>query len=208
MSTTSQDREHNRANTVDVPTDPAARGTHAPPTRGTEPELAPRAGKWMAVTRIALGLTFLWAFFDKMFGLGYSTPSARSWISGGSPTKGFLSHVEVGPLSDFFQGLAGNTVVDWVFMLGLLGIGLAFTFGIAMWISAISGAVMLMMMWAAEWPLAQMTSSGQPSGSTNPIIDYHLIYALTMITLALLGAGRVWGLARQWRATSLGRVLP
>lgn len=208
MSTTSQHHDHNRGDAVDVPTDTAARGTNAPPTRGADPEIAPRAGKWMAVTRIALGLTFLWAFFDKVFGLGYSTPSNRSWISGGSPTKGFLSHVEVGPLSDFFQGLAGKTIVDWLFMLALLGIGLAFTFGIAMWVSAISGAALLMMMWAAEWPLARMTSAGQPSGSTNPIIDYHLIYALTMITLALLGAGRVWGLAKQWRATSLGRVLP
>ncbi len=208
MSTTSQDRDHNRADAVDVPTDKATRGTHAPPTRGTEPEIAPRAGKWMAVTRIALGLTFLWAFFDKVFGLGYSTPSNRSWISGGSPTKGFLSNVEVGPLTDFFHGLAGKPIIDWLFMIGMLGIGLAFTLGIAMWVSAISGTAMLMMMWAAEWPLARLTATGQPSGSVNPIIDYHLIYALTMITLALLGAGRVWGLARQWRASAVGRVLP
>ncbi len=203
MSTTSQDRGHQQAGSIETPA--AARGTHAPPT---ELESRTKGGRWMAVTRIALGLTFLWAFFDKLFGLGYSTPSARSWVSGGSPTKGFLSNVEVGPLTDFFQGLAGKPVVDWLFMIGLLGIGLAFTLGIAMWVSAISGAVMMMMMWAAEWPLARLTITGDPSGSTNPIIDYHLIYALAMITLAILGAGRVWGLARQWRGTALGRVLP
>lgn len=166
------------------------------------------AGGWMALTRIALGLTFLWAFADKTFGLGWSTPSDRSWLSGGSPTKGFLSHVEVGPLSDFFHGLAGRPVVDWLFMIGLLAIGLAFTLGIAMWLSALSGALMMIMMWAAEWPPARLTITGQPSGSTNPVIDYHLIYALAMITLAVLGAGKVWGLARQWRGTALGRLLP
>ncbi|MEO6999612.1 MAG: DoxX family protein [Terracoccus sp.] len=208
MSTTSQDRDHNRAGSLEAPANESARGTHTPTTGSTELETRPRAGKWMAATRIALGLTFLWAFFDKLFGLGYSTPSAKSWINGGSPTNGFLSHVEVGPLTDFFHGLAGKPIIDWLFMIGMLGIGLAFTLGIAMWVSAISGTAMLMMMWAAEWPLARLTATGQPSGSVNPIIDYHLIYALTMITLALLGAGRVWGLARQWRATSLGHVLP
>ena len=208
MSTTSQDRDHNRNGSIEARADEATRGTHAPPTGATEHESRPRAGKWMAVTRIALGLTFLWAFFDKLFGLGYSTPSAKSWINGGSPTNGFLSHVEVGPLTDFFHGLAGKPIVDWLFMIGLLGIGLAFTVGIAMWVSAISGAAMMMMMWAAEWPLARLTVSGDPSGSTNPLIDYHLIYALAMITLALLGAGRIWGLARQWRETAVGHVLP
>ncbi len=203
MSTTSQDRGHQQVDKVEASA--AASGTHAPPT---ELESRPKGGRWMAVTRIALGLTFLWAFVDKLFGLGYSTPSARSWISGGSPTKGFLSHVEVGPLTDFFHGLAGKPVVDWLFMIGLLAIGLAFTLGIAMWFAAISGALMLMMMWAAEWPLARLTITNEPSGSTNPLIDYHLIFALAMITLAVLGAGRVWGLAKQWRGTSLGHVLP
>lgn len=170
--------------------------------------VGPAAGGWLAVTRIALGLTFLWAFLDKTFGLGWSTPSDRSWLSGGSPTNGFLSHVEVGPLTDLFQGLAGKPVVDWLFMIGLLAIGLAFTLGIAMWVSAVSGTLMLMMMWAAEWPPARLTVAGEPSGSTNPFIDYHLIYALAMLTLAVLGAGRVLGLSRQWRGTALGRVLP
>src|SRR6478672_9186004 len=49
--------------------------------------------------RLALGIEFLWAFLDKTFGLGYATPTARAWINGGSPTKGFLSHVSSGPLS-------------------------------------------------------------------------------------------------------------
>ena len=56
-----------------------------------------RATRFLAVVRVAIGFVFLWAFIDKTFGLGYATPSAKAWINGGSPTKGFLSGVEVGP---------------------------------------------------------------------------------------------------------------
>ena len=33
--------------------------------------------------RIATGLVFLWAFLDKLLGLGYATPTDRAWINGG-----------------------------------------------------------------------------------------------------------------------------
>jgi hypothetical protein len=32
--------------------------------------------------RLAIGFEFLWAFLDKTFGLGYSTPVGRAWIHG------------------------------------------------------------------------------------------------------------------------------
>jgi thiosulfate dehydrogenase [quinone] large subunit len=34
--------------------------------------------------------------------------------------------------------------------------------------------------------------------STNPIVDYHIIYALALIALAVTFAGNVWGLGRRW----------
>jgi thiosulfate dehydrogenase [quinone] large subunit len=34
--------------------------------------------------------------------------------------------------------------------------------------------------------------------STNPIVDYHIIYALALIALALTYAGHTWGLGRRW----------
>ena len=46
------------------------------------------------------------------------------------------------------------------------------------------------MMWLAEWPLQQ--------GSTNPLIDYHVIYALVLIIVALTFAGDTWGLGKWW----------
>src|ERR1700709_1499163 len=66
--------------------------------------------------RLAIGFEFLWAFLDKTFGLGYHTASAKAWVHGGSPTTGFLSGVNTGPLQGTFHSLAGVTFVDWLFM--------------------------------------------------------------------------------------------
>nr|WP_229799459.1 DoxX family membrane protein [Couchioplanes caeruleus] len=156
------------------------------------------AARALAVLRISTGLVFLWAFLDKTFGLGYATPSARAWINGGSPTKGFLSSVDVGPLDGFFHAIAGDAWADWGFMLGLLGIGLALVLGIGMRLAAGAATAMMALMWAAEWPLAQHTAAGKPSGSTNPLVDYHVIYAIVAVVLALTYAGHTWGLGRRW----------
>jgi thiosulfate dehydrogenase [quinone] large subunit len=156
------------------------------------------ATKVLAVFRVVLGFEFLWAFLDKTFGLGYATPAARAWIHGGSPTKGFLSRVAVGPLEGTFHTIAGAGWADWLFMVGLLGIGIALIFGIGLRIAAVSGTLMLLGMWAAEWPLARFTSAGEPSMSVNPIVDYHIIYALALIALAVTYAGHTWGLGRLW----------
>jgi len=148
------------------------------------------AARALAVLRVSTGFVFLWAFLDKTFGFGYATPSAKAWINGGSPTKGFLSSVDVGPFQGFFHTIAGDTWTNWAFMLGLLGIGLALTAGIGLRIAAGAATAMMAMMWAAEWPLA--------TGSSNPITDYHFIYAVTAIVLALTYAGHTWGLGRWW----------
>lgn len=186
-----------------------------PPTAAAIPGAAPTPAAQtssgahaLAVARIAVGFIFLWAFLDKMFGLGYSTSSAKAWIQGGSPTSGFLGHVEVGPFRTFFASLAGSSMVDSLFMLGMLGVGLALILGIGLRIAAVTSTVILLCMWAAEWPLAMHTFDGQPSGSVNPIIDYHIIYALVAIVAALTAAGRVWGLGKIWEVTPLVKRMP
>jgi len=152
----------------------------------------------IAALRIALGFVFLWAFVDKAFGLGYSTAAERSWISGGSPTNGFLSHVEVGPLQSVFNSIAGTWWADLLFMVGLLTVGVALIAGVALRLAAAAASLMMVLMWAAEWPLAQFTSTGASNGSSNPVVDYHVIYALSAIVLAVIGAGSYYGLAKWW----------
>lgn len=149
---------------------------------------------WVAVAgaRIALGFVFLWAFADKLLGLGMSTPEARAWVNGGSPTTGFLKGVE-GPFASFFNGIAGQPWADWLFMLGLLGIGLALVLGIGVRLAAIAGTALLVMMWAASLPL-----------ENNPIVDDHLIYAFALWVFAGGLASQRLSIATWWQ--SLGFV--
>ncbi|MBE1496283.1 thiosulfate dehydrogenase [quinone] large subunit [Amycolatopsis lexingtonensis] len=189
------------------PTEKKTTTGQIPVQRATEPAPVPDfvaaptiAGKSLAVLRVATGFIFLWAFLDKLFGLGYATPSKGAWLNGGSPTKGFLSNVHVGPFESMFHAWAGTWWADWLFMLGLGAIGLAVIAGVGLRLSAAAGALMMLMMWAAEWPLAQSMSTGEATHSTNPLIDYHIVYALILIALAAASAGNTWGLGRRWSA--------
>ena len=152
----------------------------------------------LAALRVALGFVFLWAFLDKTFGLGYATKSGKSWLDGGSPTEGFLSHVEVGPMASTLRGWAGAGWADWLFMLGLLGVGVAVILGIALRPAAVAGGVMMALMWIAEWPPAKHLDSGAASGSSNPFVDYHLVYALALIAVAAFAGGSRLGMGAFW----------
>ncbi len=157
----------------------------------------PAVGRYaFAALRLVLGFEFLWAFLDKLFGFGKGTPSERAWINGGSPTSGYLKGVE-GPFADFFNSMSGVAFFDWLFMLGLLGIGLALLLGIGMRIAAVSAFVLLMLMWAASLPLAN-----------NPIFDEHWIEALAVVGLAFTGIGNAWSLSRQWGELDVVRKNP
>ncbi|RTL70148.1 MAG: DoxX family membrane protein [Pseudonocardiaceae bacterium] len=178
---------------------------HPLPIRGhadtpTPVQAAPPQQGRIALTalRIGMGVVFLWAFLDKTFGLGYATGTAKAWIHGGSPTKGFLGAVDVGPLQTMFHAMAGAWWADWLFMLGMAGVGVAVLVGVALRPAAVAGTVVLALMWLAEFPLAQLAADGTPAGSTNPLVDYHVIYALALIVLAATNAGRFWGLGAWW----------
>lgn len=151
-----------------------------------------------AVLRIATGLVFLWAFADKLFGLGYATGSEKAWLNGGSPTKGFLGSLDHGPFASMFRSWAGAGWADWLFMLALAGVGLALVLGIGLRIAAVSGTALMLLMWAAEWPFDRFTDTGEPTMSTNPVLDYHILYALVIIVVAITAAGNTWGFGKQW----------
>jgi thiosulfate dehydrogenase [quinone] large subunit len=178
-------------------------GTSTTSTTTDDERPSPAGARWMAVLRLATGFIFLWAFLDKLFGLGYSTKSSSAWIHGGSPTKGFLGHVAVGPLQSFYHSIAGTWWADTLFMLALLGLGVALMLGIGLRVAAVGGSLLMLMMWVAEWPFARYDATGQATGSTNPIVDYHIIYALVMIVLAYYAAGKVWGLGKVWAQVPL-----
>lgn len=152
-----------------------------------------------AASRIVLGFIFLWAFIDKTFGLGYSTPSARAWLNGGSPTNGFLSNAK-GWFAEPFKAIAGNVVTDWLFMAALLGIGLALLLGIGMRVAAVSGALLMTLMYLVAIPGV--------AGTTNPVVDDHVVYALVLVALAMTKAGQTLGFGRYWSRLSLVKRYP
>lgn len=161
-----------------------------------------------ALLRISVGFIFLWAFIDKLFGLGFATcrdaktdvvslMCEKSWISGGSPTEGFLKFGTHGPLADLYQSLAGIAVVDWLFMLGLLLIGIALISGTALKLATIFGSLLLFMMWTATLPPAN-----------NPFLDDHLIYILVLWGVYLNRDGAKWSLRGWWLRQSVVKKFP
>lgn len=154
------------------------------------------ARRVLAVGRIIIGWTFLWAFLDKTFGLGFSTPAERAWINGGTPAQGFINGIE-GPFASFFQ-LFANPFGDALFMLGLFGIGIAMTLGAGVRIAAITGGALMLMMYLATLPLI--------GGGTNPITDSHWIEAAVLAISAITLAGDEWGIGKWW-STKVGNTI-
>lgn len=165
-----------------------------PPEQFTE---TPAVRYIWAIARLALGWVFLWAFLDKVFGLGRATPAAKAWLEGGSPTEGFLKNAPTGPFADFYKDIAGAGWADWMFMLGLVAIGTALILGIGMRIAAGAGALLLVMMWTAVLP-----------PENNPFMDDHLVYAIVLIGLAMVKAGDTLGLGGRWGRTKLVNRFP
>ena len=159
----------------------------------------------IAVVRIGTGFMFLWAFLDKMFGLGYSTPSSKAWIHGGSPTKGFLGSVAVGPFQSTFHSMAGTAWANWMFMLALLGIGVALILGIGLRAAAVAGIALVTLMWLAVYPPAQHTAAGVLTASANPFVDEHVMDAFALLAVAAFGAASPLGLGAAWARIPLVR---
>ena len=161
-----------------------------------------------ALLRFAMGWTFLWAFLDKLFGLGFATCKAKAtglvdvgcssaWINGGSPTKGFLAGATTGPFQDFYRNLAGQAWVDWLFMLGLLVAGLGLLLGLWVRLAALAGIILMILMWTALlWP------------ANSPGIDEHIIYALVLFGVALTADHQAWSLNSWWAKTRVAKALP
>jgi thiosulfate dehydrogenase [quinone] large subunit len=179
---------------------PSARSTQPRKARGTafdEPDLVvrSRAARYvLAAMRICLGWIFLWAFLDKAFGLGFATDSKDAWVKGGSPTTGFLKFGTKGAFADMHHSMAGSVWVDWLFMIGMLCLGVALIAGVALRIAAVAGVAMVTMLW-----------SGVVPPENNPLVDQHWIYALALITFPLVDAGHTLGLGAIWERLPIVR---
>lgn len=127
----------------------------------------------LSLLRLSMSFIFLWAFFDKTFGLGFATTVEKAWINGGSPTYGFLTYAVRGPFVDFFNAIAGHVIVDWMFMLGLLFVGSTLLFNRFIRLGCLAGSLMLFSMY-----LALLLPEN------NPILDDHIVYILVLALIA------------------------
>lgn len=147
--------------------------------------------------RLVLGWMFFWAFLDKTLGLGFATKAEDAWLNGGSPTAGFLGNAVHGPLAGIYHAMAGNGVVDILFMAGLGLVGLCLLLGIGLRVAGLSGALMALMMWSSLLP-----------PENNPIVDEHILYAILFLGIAYSDAGLHYGLGKWWSHTSLVKRWP
>lgn len=147
------------------------------------------------VFRILFGFIFFWAFLDKTFGFGYSTAADKAWMRGVSPTYGFLANTK-GVFASWFQTIAGNPLVDILFMAALLGVAVALLLGVFVRLGSYAGAFLMMLMWLAVIPL-----------KTNPFVDDHIVYGLLLIAYA--GAQQIpYSFSTRWRQCALVKKYP
>ena len=170
-----------------------------------------RGGRIWGVLRLSIGWVFLWAFLDKLLALGFASgrnPETgvadrfgdAAWINGGSPTDGFLSfglHTKE-PFTGFYEGLVGSSFIEWAYMLSMAAIGIALVLGIATRLAAGAGIV---------WMLLFYTAAAL-SPENNPFMDDHIIYAIVLAGIAVVGGGRYLGLGRQWERLSFVQKYP
>ncbi len=147
---------------------------------------------FLGLARISLGCVFFWAFIDKLLGLNFATPPEKAWILGNSPTLGFLAKSTYGPFASVYQSFAGSPVVDWLFMMGLLFIGLSLIFGVGVKIAGYSGTLLMALMYLSMIP-----------PKNNPLFDDHIIYGLILLVFTQMKVGHWIGFGKQWSQTKV-----
>jgi len=142
----------------------------------------------VAVVRVAVGIIFLTAGVEKIFG-------AENWSA-----AGFLENGTAGslgwpwdqwfgtgnPTQDFWVGLAANesamTAVNWLVPYGQVAIGASLILGLLTRFGAAMGTLMMLIFFVAAWDFQF------------GIVNQHLTYALVTFLIGYLGAGNYYGL--------------
>lgn len=126
--------------------------------------------------RMTMAWTFLYAASHQVFVPDFSV-------------VGFLQHTKT--FHDVFVVFTTPSmapITTFMVEYGHLLIGLSLLFGLMVRVSAILGAVLMLIYWFAhmDWPFIENTN--------NFIVDYHLVYMGVLVYLVVKHAGHVWGL--------------
>ena len=147
-----------------------------------------------AVLRVVVGIIFLWAGLEKAVGAGLGTWSAEGFLKfgttgtlgwpfvSGEPAEGTVFN----PTHGFWVALANDptalTIIDYLVPLGQIGIGISLVLGLLTRFGAAMGTLMMAFFFVAAWEFQF------------GIVNQHLTYAVVLLTIAGLGAGRYYGL--------------
>ena len=127
--------------------------------------------------RLAMAWTFLYAASHQVFVPGWSV-------------AGFLNHTKT--FHAFYSELTGPgiaAVLTFLVEYGHLLIGLSLLTGLMVRVSASFGIMLMLVYWTAHMDFPYVGT-----GTTNLLIDEHIIYAGVLIFLIMKHAGHVWGL--------------
>lgn len=152
---------------------------------------------FLGIARIMLGFMFLWAFFDKLLGLGMPSTYDAGIVHGGSPTEYYLTYLVDGPFAAMWNALAGNALIDFMLMFGLLAVGATMILGIASKLSTIGFVIMCILMYTLNMP-----------PSDNPLVDYHILYAVVGLVIYYLDGYCSLGLESKWKEKKLVKTIP
>jgi len=156
---------------------------------------------FITVMRVGVGFIMLWAFLDKLLGLGFATAPKNAWINGGSPTTGFLKFGinANGPFAPFFTWLSNYTaILDPIYMATCLFVGITLITGIAVRPGAIVGIIFMVSCYLALVPSAN-----------NPLVDKHFMYTAILLLLIVMNAGAYgWTLGRKWQKLDIVKKFP
>lgn len=125
--------------------------------------------------RISMGWVFLFAAIRQLPDPNWS---AAAFLGNASQFPGFFSFFtspEILPII--------NTIIPWAHLL----IGLGLVFGLGVRVAAFGGAVLMFLYYVPRL-------DGFMVGPNNFIVEYHLVYTLIILYLAMVQAGRVYGL--------------
>ncbi|MGV8954247.1 MAG: DoxX family membrane protein [Cypionkella sp.] len=132
--------------------------------------------RFLLALRLLLAWTFLYAASHQVFDPAFSI-------------VGFLTHTKTfNGLFMLFTGPQIAPVVSFLVAYGHLAIGLSLLSGLLVRISAPVGAAILMFYWMAHMDFPFI------SDTNNFLVDFHVIYAVVLVYLAVKGAGRIYGL--------------
>ena len=162
--------------------------------------------KVLGALRLLIGFEFVWAFVDKMWGLGFATEKADAWVNGGNPTAGALWFGLKGPFKGFYESITGasatfaadgtplklvppHTWINYVYMGAMLLIGLGLMTGVMTRLAAIGGIAWMTIFYTATaiWP------------DYNPFYDEHILAIVVLVAIIIANAGAYIGLGKVWQ---------